>query len=172
MLFLNPTVLTLDLLFLIRGEVVLDVEHRPDLLGSLSPNHESNRLARQVKQRFVVQEVGGQNEFEKLVLWNLHKVGVPPSDFLTALLLHLLFRKRRVILVVLAVFNDLVKDRSRHVTERQAFVTLLKAVIVNHGGDGLVHLGNSIRHIAVLVITRLQLYGFRFIGGHGNEEEN
>ena len=172
LLFLNPFVLLTDLLFLLRGEVVLDVEGLPDLFGCVATDHVGNCLAPKLEKRLVIQEVGGKNEFEKLVLRDLHKVGIPPRDLLAALLFYLLFRKRRVVLVVLTVFYDLVKHRRRDIAKRQSFITLFKAVIVNHGGDGLAHFGDRIRHLAVLIVTCLELHGSFFFPGHGDGEDN
>ena len=53
----GPLVLSADLLFLLRGEVVLDVEGLADLLRSLALDHVSNSLARQVQQPLDVEIV-------------------------------------------------------------------------------------------------------------------
>lgn len=53
----GPLVLPTDLLFLLRGEVVLDVEGLADLLRSLALDHVSNSLARQVQQPLDVEIV-------------------------------------------------------------------------------------------------------------------
>ena len=53
----GPLVLSADLLFLLRGEVVLDVEGLADLLRSLTLDHVSNSLAGQVQQPLDVEIV-------------------------------------------------------------------------------------------------------------------
>ena len=53
----SPLVVPDDLLFLLRGEVVLDVEGLADLLRSLALDHVSNSLAGQVQQPLDVEIV-------------------------------------------------------------------------------------------------------------------
>ena len=54
----GPLVLPADLILLLLGEVVLDVERLADLLRSLALDHVSYRLAGQVQQSLDVQIVG------------------------------------------------------------------------------------------------------------------
>lgn len=55
---LSPLILTADLLLLLWGEVVGDVEGLADLLRRLSLNHVGNGLTANIKERFDVQVVG------------------------------------------------------------------------------------------------------------------
>lgn len=48
-LLLGPFVLATDLVFLLRGEVVLDIECLPDLLWRLALDHVGNGLAADIK---------------------------------------------------------------------------------------------------------------------------
>jgi hypothetical protein len=56
---LSPFVLAADLLLLLRGEVVLDVERLADLVGGLALDHVGDGLAADVKEGLDVEVVGG-----------------------------------------------------------------------------------------------------------------
>jgi hypothetical protein len=56
---LSPLVLTTDLLFLLGGEVVGDIESLADLLWRLALDHVGNRLATNVKEGLDVEVIGG-----------------------------------------------------------------------------------------------------------------
>ena len=71
LLLLAPLVLLPDLLFLARGEVVLDVERLSDLLWRLPFDHVGHRLAGDVQQALDVQVVGRQDKLEEGALVNL-----------------------------------------------------------------------------------------------------
>lgn len=57
-LLLGPLVLTADLILLLRGEVVLDVEGLTDFLGRLALDHVGDSLAADVEEGLNVQVVG------------------------------------------------------------------------------------------------------------------
>lgn len=57
-LLLGPLVLTADLILLLRGEVVLDVEGLTDLLGRLALDHVCDSLAADVEESLNVQVIG------------------------------------------------------------------------------------------------------------------
>jgi hypothetical protein len=57
----GPLVLPADLLFLLRGEVILDVEGLADLLWGFALDHVSNSLAGQVQQTLDVEIVRSLN---------------------------------------------------------------------------------------------------------------
>jgi hypothetical protein len=61
-LLLGPFVLTTDLLLLLGGEIVLDVERLADLLRRLALDHVGNRLASNIKKGFDVEVVGSLYE--------------------------------------------------------------------------------------------------------------
>ena len=73
LLLLAPLVLLPHLLLLAWGEVVLDVERLPDLLGGLPLDHVGHRLAGDVQQALDVQVVGGEDQLEERALVNLQK---------------------------------------------------------------------------------------------------
>ena len=70
---LGPLVLTADLLLLLRGEVVRDVECLADLLGGLALDHVGDRLAADVEERLDVQIVGGLDAFALVCLISMGK---------------------------------------------------------------------------------------------------
>ena len=57
-LLLSPFVLTTDLLLLLWGEVVLNVEGLADLLGRLALDHVGNGFTADVKKSLDVEEIG------------------------------------------------------------------------------------------------------------------
>lgn len=59
---LSPLVLTADLLLLLGGEVVGDVERLSDLLRRLALDHVGHSLATNVQQRLDVKVVGSLKE--------------------------------------------------------------------------------------------------------------
>ena len=56
---LGPLVLAADLVLLLGGEVVLDVEGLADLLGGLALDHIGNGLTPDVKKSLDIEVVGG-----------------------------------------------------------------------------------------------------------------
>ena len=58
-LLLGPLVLTTDLIFFFRGEVILDVESLPNLLRRLAFDHIGYSLAPNVEEGLDVEVVGG-----------------------------------------------------------------------------------------------------------------
>jgi hypothetical protein len=76
----------LNLLLLLRGEVVFDVESLPDVFGGLALDHRGHLGAREVQQRLDVHEVCGEDELEQQILLYFDKVGVPLGDDLRELL--------------------------------------------------------------------------------------
>lgn len=56
---LGPLVLAADLLFLLGGEIVRNVERLTDLLGGLALDHVCDGLAAHIKKGFDVEIVGG-----------------------------------------------------------------------------------------------------------------
>lgn len=55
---LGPLVLAADLVFLLGGEIVLDIERLADLVGGLSLDHIRDRLATDVEESLDVEIVG------------------------------------------------------------------------------------------------------------------
>jgi hypothetical protein len=56
---LGPLVLAADLVFLLGGEVVLDVEGLADLLGRLALDHVGDGLAADIEKGLDIEVVGG-----------------------------------------------------------------------------------------------------------------
>merc|ERR1712059_61925 len=78
LLLLAPLIFLPHLLLLAGGEVVLDIEGLPDLLGSFTLNHVGDGLACDVQQPLDVQVISSQDELEKCALIHLEKVCIPP----------------------------------------------------------------------------------------------
>lgn len=74
---LSPLVLTADLVLLLGGEVVLDVERLADLLGRLALDHVGNSLAAHVEKRLDIHVVRGEDDLEQHLLVDLHELLVP-----------------------------------------------------------------------------------------------
>ena len=59
---LSPLVLAANLLFLLLGEIIGDVEGLADLVGRLALDHVGDGLAADVEQGLDVEVVGGLND--------------------------------------------------------------------------------------------------------------
>jgi len=127
---LGPLVLPPDLLLLLRGEIVCDVECLPDLLGRLALDHIGNSLAANVEQRLNVEIVcclctcqlpsqgwlgtrTHENDLKKHLLVDLHEFLVPLVDVCCLLPAITLFlcRLDGVTTVLLAPLYDLAQHR-------------------------------------------------------------
>ena len=74
---LGPLVLAADLVLLLRGEVILDVECLTDLLRRLALDHVRDSLAADVEERLDVHVVCGEDDLEEHLLVDLHELLVP-----------------------------------------------------------------------------------------------
>jgi len=74
---LGPLVLAADLVLLLRGEVILDVECLTDLLRRLALDHVRDSLAADVEERLDVHVVCGEDDLEEHLLVDLHEFLVP-----------------------------------------------------------------------------------------------
>jgi len=74
---LSPLVLATDLLFLLGGEVIGDIEGLSDFLGGLALDHICDGLAANVEKRLDIKVVGGEDDLEEHLLINLHELLVP-----------------------------------------------------------------------------------------------
>ena len=117
---LSPLVLPTDLLLLLRGEVVGDVEGLADLLGRLALDHVGNGLAADIQEGLDVHVVGSKNDLEQHLLVDLHVLLVPFIDLsgLLAGLRVVILSGRRVVPVVLAPLDDLLEHRLADVGKR------------------------------------------------------
>merc|ERR1719217_917685 len=77
---LAPLVLLANLRFLLRREVVHDVELLADLLRGLTLDHRCNLRASQIEERLDVQVVRGEDEFEQDLLVNVDVLNVPLAN--------------------------------------------------------------------------------------------
>jgi hypothetical protein len=58
-LLLSPLILTANLVFLLRSEVILNVECLADLLGGLALDHVGDGLAADIEKGLDIEVVGG-----------------------------------------------------------------------------------------------------------------
>jgi len=131
---LGPLILTANLILLLRGEVVLDVEGLADLLGRLALDHVCDSLASDIKQCLDIKVIGGQNDLEKHLLIHLHELLVP------LLYVGCLFTGvgivfvagRRVMLVMLAPLDNFLEDCSVDIGDRNCFVHGFFSEIADH----------------------------------------
>lgn len=68
----SPLVLTTNLIFLLRCEVVLNVEGLANLLGRLALDHVGDSFATNVEKSFDVKVVGGLEIHERLLVGLKH----------------------------------------------------------------------------------------------------
>mmetsp|Transcript_279 Transcript_279/g.923 ORF Transcript_279/g.923 Transcript_279/m.923 type:complete len:381 (+) Transcript_279:921-2063(+) len=133
---LAPRVLSLHLLFLLRREVVCDVEPHPYLLGRLSLDLVGDGFAREVEERLDVEVVRGEDQVEEGLVVHLHKVLLPVC-------LLLLWDTRRLrAVVVLAVLDHLGQDPRVDHRKRHGRV---RASVLNHIFDR----DRAARHLAL-----------------------
>jgi hypothetical protein len=112
---LGPLVLAADLLLLLGGEVVLDVEGLANLLGGLALDHVGDGLAADVKKGLDVHVVGSEDNLKEHLLVDLHELLVPLLNVggLLAGVGVLVLLGGRVLLVVVAPFENLAQDSFR-----------------------------------------------------------
>merc|ERR1719447_292504 len=159
LLLLAPLVLLPHLLLLAGGEVILDVESLPDLLGCLSLDHVGHCLAGNIKEPLNVKVVGCQDQLKEGSLINLQKICIPGGNVVSPLLLVLIvLREWGVILVVGGPLNHLLQDGSIHVGQGDNLLILfVHSKVFQHGLDGHRLLCNLDIHRKDLAITGLQL---------------
>jgi hypothetical protein len=153
-LLLGPLVLATDLILLLGGEVILDVESLADLLGRLALDHVGDGLAANVQEGLDVEVVGSlpmlayeqsrqdgqytyQDDLEQHLLINLHELLVPLVDIgglATGIIV--VMGARRVVLMVVAPLNNLVQDRRIDLFEScQSFLFALKETQATNVGN-------------------------------------
>jgi hypothetical protein len=128
---LSPLVLASDLFFLLRSEVICDVECFSDFLGRLSLDHVGNSLTSDVEKGFDVKVIGGlqkdiscafrsrvtnrtyKNDLKEHLLIHLHELLVPFLDIggLLAGVGIVINSGRRVVLVMFAPLNNFLQNR-------------------------------------------------------------
>lgn len=141
---LGPLVLAADLLLLLGGEVVLDVEGLADLLGGLALDHVGNSLAADVKKGLDVHVVGGEDDLEEHLLVDLHELLVPLLDVggLLAGVGVLVLLWGRVLLVVVAPFEDFAQDSFRDL-KQNVLVSVRRDVGVKRRLTFMMGMGSS-----------------------------
>jgi hypothetical protein len=108
---LSPLILAANLVLLLRSEVVGDVESLSNFLRRLALDHVRNRLASKVQKWLDVHVVGGEDDFEKHLLVELHVRLVPLLDVGgLASIGGIVFRSRCIVSVVFTPFDDLSED--------------------------------------------------------------
>lgn len=109
---LSPLVFPPDLVLLLGGEIIGDVEGLPDLLWALALDHVRDGLAADVEEGLDVEVVGGEDDLKQHLLVDLHELLVPLLDVggLLAGVGVVVRRGGGVVLVVLAPFDDLLED--------------------------------------------------------------
>jgi hypothetical protein len=149
---LSPLVLTADLVLLLGGEVVLDVEGLANLLGRLALNHVGDGLAADVEERLDVEVVGGQNDLKEHLLVDLHELLVP---FLNvgglAARVVLVTSGGRIVTVVCAPFKDLCQNVLGDVGDGDSFSGITQ--ILKHVLDEKRALGDVAGDFHVLAIA-------------------
>jgi len=133
---LSPLVLAANLLLLLGGEVVSNVECLSDLLWGFALDHVCDSLTANVKQRLDVEVVGGEDDFEKHFLVNLHELLVPLLDIscLLARVGVIVGGRGGIALVMFTPFNNLSEDGLIDVGDRDICGQVL-AEILNHVFD-------------------------------------
>jgi len=137
----GPLVLATDLLLLLRGEVIGDVECLSDLLGGLALDHVRDGLAANVKEGLDIKIVGCEDDLEEHFLVDLHELLVPLLDIggLLAAIGIIILGGGGVVLVMLAPLDDLLEDLLIDIGDRNSLTTnaifteILHHVLDEHG---------------------------------------
>lgn len=132
---LGPLVLATNLLLLLGGEVVGDVESLADLLGRLALDHVGDSLAANIKQGLDIHVVGSENDLEEHFLVDLHVLLVPLVDLggLLTRLGILVGGGGRVVAVVFAPLQNLLQDGTGDVGQGHGLASgHVHAQILNH----------------------------------------
>ncbi|GER40845.1 ABC superfamily ATP binding cassette transporter, partial [Striga asiatica] len=155
-LFEGPLVLSPDFLFLLRREIILDVERLANLLRCLSFDHVSNSLTGQVQKTLDVQNTY-QNKIKERGLVHFDKIRVE--------ILEIVIRGRFVVRlggrgggrvhVALAVLDHLREDLTGDVRERD---NVVGALVLNHVLNSLRLDSNRLFHLENLAIRAPQSY--------------
>mmetsp|Transcript_44538 Transcript_44538/g.82003 ORF Transcript_44538/g.82003 Transcript_44538/m.82003 type:complete len:224 (+) Transcript_44538:1-672(+) len=159
---LTPAVLLTHLCFLLRREIIDDVELLADFLSGLAFDHRCHLCTSEVQQALDVEIVCGKDELKENLLFNVHIFGVPLRN--TALhevgaLQWLLDLLRWVVLVVLAVVNDLAEDGCLDIWQRNL---LISTAVIHHVLDKGRHACNVGLHLKDLSLRRLELQHLSF----------
>merc|ERR1719507_1305938 len=158
------SVLLPDLRLLLRCKVVHDVELLADLLRVLPLDHGRHLRAGEVQETLDVQIVSRQDNLKEHLLLDVDVLGIPlrhsALDEVRALkrLLNLL---RRIVLVVLAIVDDLAQNRRLHIRQGDL---LVGATVVHHVLNESGHASDLGLHLENLALRRLQLQGFALAG--------
>jgi hypothetical protein len=109
---LSPLVLAADLVLLLGGEVVLDVEGLANLLGRLALDHVGDSLAADVEEGLDVHVVCCENDLEQHLLVDLHELLIPLLNVggLLAGVGIVVLGRRGVVLVLRAPLENLLED--------------------------------------------------------------
>lgn len=122
---LGPLVLTTNLILLLRGEVILDVEGLADLLRRLALDHVGHGLAANVEESLDVHVVGGEDDLEEHLLVDLHELLVPLFDVggLLAGVGIVVLGGRGIVLVLGAPLEDLLEHVLGDLEEKQSVLS-------------------------------------------------
>jgi len=151
---LSPLVLTANLFLFLRSEVVGDVEGLSDFLWRLALDHIGDSLATNIEEWFDVKVVGSENNLEEHLLIDLHEPLLPLLDIgsLLAGVGVVISGSRGIVLVMLAPFNDLLKNGLIDIGNRNglghgSLSEILHHVFDEHGALGNLAINNDLSAI-------------------------
>jgi len=166
---LGPFVLTADLLLLLWGKVVGDVECLADLFWRLALNHIGDGFASNIKEGLNIEVVGGQDDLEQHFLVDLHELLVPLINVggLFARVGVIIGRGCGVGLVMLAPLNDLLEDLRVDIGDWDWDTESVISKILHHVLDEHRALSNLFLNFDLVMVVRQQGDGLWFghIGG-------
>jgi hypothetical protein len=155
-----PFIFFANLLFLLGGEIVFNVELLPNLLRRFALDHVGDSFATQIEQRLNIQVVGGQSNFKQGRLINnlgVEKSFIPLDNivgaFLIFTLLGLVLVGRHLIgvrVVPLGPFDHFFQSVALNIGQRNG--AGLVTEILDHIFDSGRHLGNLLRNFEKFAI--------------------
>jgi len=166
---LGPLVLTSDLFLLLGGEIVGDVKGLADLLRRLSLDHIGDSLATNIKEGLDIEVVGGKDDLEQHLLVDLHELLIPLIDVggLLAGVGVIILGRSRVVLVMLAPFDNLLEDSVIDIGNGDLGRHLLISKIIKHVLDQDTLLGNLTVNFDLVAIigdkSKLLDFGLRHV---------
>ena len=147
----SPGMLPADLLFFLRGEIIIDVKLLANLLRSHVLDHVSNSLTSKIQKAPYVEVICSKDKIKECALVDFYEVSVKSFEVLVGG--NVAVRRLGSLDMALAVLYDLGEDLARNVGERNNVVS---AVVLDHMLDRLRLQSHRFLQLESLTVITLQ----------------